>query len=43
VQPEGGDRLTVRASRQDVINGRPTKAVPQVFHLALTGGSWHIQ
>jgi tetratricopeptide (TPR) repeat protein len=38
-----GERATVRASRQDVINGHPTKAVSQVFHLARTGGAWHIQ
>ncbi len=38
-----GDRATVRASRQDVINGRATKAVSQVFHLARTRGAWHIQ
>ena len=38
-----GDRATVRASRQDVINGRATKAVSQVFHLARTAGAWHIQ
>jgi predicted Ser/Thr protein kinase len=38
-----GERATVRASRQDVVNGRPMKAVSQVFRLARSGGSWHIQ
>jgi Spy/CpxP family protein refolding chaperone len=43
VQADGPDKATVRASRQDVINGKPTKAVSQVFHLARSAGSWHIQ
>jgi predicted Ser/Thr protein kinase len=38
-----GDRATVRATRQDVIDGRPTKAVPQTFQLVRTGAAWHIQ
>ena len=43
VQADGADRATVRASRQDVINGKPTKAVSQVFRLARSAGAWHIQ
>jgi RNase P/RNase MRP subunit p30 len=38
-----GDRATVRATRQDVIDGRPTKAVPQTFQLVRAGATWHIQ
>jgi hypothetical protein len=38
-----GDRATVRAMRQDVIDGRPTKAVAQTFRLARVGSSWQIQ
>jgi tetratricopeptide (TPR) repeat protein len=38
-----GERATVRASRQDVVDGRAMKAVSQVFRLARSGGSWHIQ
>jgi hypothetical protein len=38
-----GDRATVRATRQDVIDGRPTKAVSQNFRLVRVGTSWHIQ
>jgi len=38
-----GDRATVRASRQDMINGRPTRVYPQTFRLARSGGTWQIQ
>jgi hypothetical protein len=38
-----GDRATVRATRQDVIDGRPTKAVAQTFRLVRAGANWHIQ
>jgi predicted Ser/Thr protein kinase/tetratricopeptide (TPR) repeat protein len=38
-----GDRATVRATRQDVIDGRPTKAVPQTFRVVRVGASWQIQ
>jgi len=38
-----GDRATVRATRQDVIDGRPTKAVVQTFKLARVGTAWQIQ
>jgi len=42
VQVEG-DRASVRATRQDVIEGRPTKAVTQTFQLARVGAAWQIQ
>jgi len=42
VQVEG-DRATVRATRQDVIDGRPTKAVAQTFQLLRVGATWQIQ
>jgi predicted Ser/Thr protein kinase len=42
VQVEG-DRATVRATRQDVIDGRPTKAVAQTFQLVRVGAIWQIQ
>ncbi len=42
VQVEG-DRATVRVTRQDVIDGRPTKAVSQVFRLVRAGATWQIQ
>ena len=38
-----GDRATVRATRQDVIDGRPTKAVSQTFRLVRAGATWQIQ
>jgi predicted Ser/Thr protein kinase/tetratricopeptide (TPR) repeat protein len=38
-----GDRAVVRATRQDVIDGRPTKAVTQTFQLVRVGAAWHIQ
>jgi hypothetical protein len=38
-----GDRATVRATRQDVIDGRTTKAVAQVFRLVRVGASWRIE
>jgi hypothetical protein len=38
-----GDRATVRARRQDVIEGRPTKAVVQTFLLARVGSGWQIR
>ena len=38
-----GDRATVRATRQDVIDGRPTKAVVQTFRLVRVGAVWQIQ
>ena len=42
VSPDG-DRATVRATRQDVFDGRPTKAVSQTFQLVRVGGAWQIQ
>jgi hypothetical protein len=38
-----GDRATVRATRQDVIEGRPTKAVTQTFRLVRVGPTWQIR
>jgi tetratricopeptide (TPR) repeat protein len=38
-----GDRATVRVSRQDIVNGRPTPRYPQTFRLVRAGGSWQIQ
>jgi tetratricopeptide (TPR) repeat protein len=38
-----GDRATVRVTRQDVINGRQTRAVSQTFHFVRSGGGWLIQ
>jgi hypothetical protein len=38
-----GDRATVRATRQDVIDGRTTKAVIQTFRLARVGSTWQIR
>ena len=38
-----GDRATVQATRQDVIDGRPTKAVSQTFQLVRVGATWQIQ
>jgi hypothetical protein len=38
-----GDRATVRATRQDVFDGRPTKAVSQTFQLVRVGAAWQIQ
>jgi tetratricopeptide (TPR) repeat protein len=38
-----GDRATVRATRQDVIDGRTTKAVVQTFRLARVGSIWQIR
>ncbi len=38
-----GDRATVRATRQDVIDGRPTKAVTQTFRLVRVGPAWQIR
>jgi hypothetical protein len=38
-----GDRATVRATRQDMIDGRPTKAVTQTFRLARVGSAWQIR
>jgi hypothetical protein len=38
-----GDRATVRATRQDVIEGRATKAVSQTFQLVRSGSAWQIQ
>jgi hypothetical protein len=38
-----GDRAVVRATRQDTIDGRPTKAVTQTFQLVRAGAAWHIQ
>jgi hypothetical protein len=37
-----GDRAVVQATRQDVIDGRPTKAVSQTFQLARIGSAWQI-
>jgi hypothetical protein len=37
-----GDRATVRATRQDVIDGRPTRAVSQTFLLVRIGTAWQI-
>ena len=38
-----GDRASVRATRQDVIDGRPTRAVTQTFQLVRVGAAWQIQ
>jgi hypothetical protein len=38
-----GDRATVRATRQDVIEGRATKAVSQTFQFVRVGTAWQIQ
>jgi predicted Ser/Thr protein kinase/tetratricopeptide (TPR) repeat protein len=38
-----GDRATVRATRQDVIDGRTTRAVIQTFRLARVGSTWQIR
>jgi len=38
-----GDHATVRATRQDVIDGRPTKAVVQTFRLVRMGSAWQMQ
>jgi predicted Ser/Thr protein kinase/tetratricopeptide (TPR) repeat protein len=38
-----GDRATVHTTRQDVIDGRPTKAVSQTFQLVRVGATWRIQ
>jgi hypothetical protein len=38
-----GDHATVRATRQDVIGGRPTKAVVQTFRLVRVGSAWQMQ
>jgi type IV secretory pathway protease TraF len=38
-----GDRATVRVARQDMINGRPMRAMNQTFRLARSGGAWQIQ
>jgi tetratricopeptide (TPR) repeat protein len=38
-----GDRATVRVARQDMINGRPMRAMNQTFRLARSGGTWQIQ
>jgi len=39
----GGDRATVRVSRQDIVNGRPTPKQSQTFHLVRSGSGWQIQ
>jgi tetratricopeptide (TPR) repeat protein len=38
-----GERATVRVSRQDMINGRPMRAMTQTFRLARAGSAWQIQ
>jgi hypothetical protein len=38
-----GDKATARATRQDVIDGRPTKAVTQTFRLVRVGPTWQIR
>jgi len=38
-----GAQATVRATRQDVIDGRPTKAVTQTFRLVRVGPTWQIR
>ncbi len=38
-----GDRAAVRATRQDVIDGRPTRAVVQTFRLVRVGSAWQLQ
>jgi len=38
-----GDRAMVQTTRQDVIDGRPTKAVSQTFQLVRVGATWRIQ
>jgi predicted Ser/Thr protein kinase/tetratricopeptide (TPR) repeat protein len=43
VRMEGDDRAVVQATRQDTIDGRPTKAVTQTFQLARVGSTWQIQ
>ena len=42
VEP-AGNRATVKASRQDVINGRLTPRQSQTFHLVRAAGAWQIQ
>jgi hypothetical protein len=39
----GGDRATVRVTRQDILNGRPTPRQSQTFRLVRAGGNWQIQ
>ena len=39
----GGERATVRASRQDLVNGRPMARSSQTFRLVRSGGGWLIQ
>jgi tetratricopeptide (TPR) repeat protein len=38
-----GTRATVRASRQDTVDGHRMKAREQIFHLVQTAGAWHIE
>jgi predicted Ser/Thr protein kinase/tetratricopeptide (TPR) repeat protein len=38
-----GDRATVRATRQDVIDGHTTRAVVQTFRLVRVGSAWQIR
>jgi serine/threonine protein kinase/tetratricopeptide (TPR) repeat protein len=42
IQMEGG-KATVRASRQDTLNGKPVKPMQQTFVLVQVGGSWRIE
>jgi tetratricopeptide (TPR) repeat protein len=37
-----GSQATVRASRQDTVDGHRMKARQQIFHLVLNSGAWHI-
>jgi len=39
----GGDRATVKVSRQDIINGRPTQRYSQTINFVRSGGTWLIQ
>ncbi len=39
----GGERATVKVSRQDIVNGRPTPRFSQTFHLVRSGSGWQIQ
>jgi eukaryotic-like serine/threonine-protein kinase len=39
----GGERATVKVTRQDIVNGRPTPRFSQTFRLVRAGGSWQIQ
>jgi tetratricopeptide (TPR) repeat protein len=38
-----GSRATVRASRQDTVDGHRMKTREQIFHLVQNAGAWHIE